>query len=103
MVIHCQIAPQSTLSFMPPLSFEDPLLGQDSDDLRCITFPGDLESFDSTHRPLASTDQELLWTETSELIAKASTIVFIGYSLPPYDALPRRQLQAARQGKLIEV
>jgi hypothetical protein len=98
-----RIAPQSTLSFMPSLPFEDPLLGQDSDDLRCITFPGDLESFDSTQRPRAATDQELLWTETSELIAKAATIVFIGYSLPSYDALARRQLQAACQGKLIEV
>jgi len=97
------IAPQSTLSFMPSRPFEDPLLGLDSDDLRCITFPGDLEYFDSKQRPRAATDQNLLWTETQELIAKATTIVFIGYSLPQYDALARDRLQEACQGKLIEV
>jgi len=97
------ISPQSTLSFMPSLPFEDPLLRQDSDDLRCITFPGDLESFDSKQQPRAATDQKLLWAETQELAAKAATIVFIGYSLPQYDALARRQLHAACQGKLIEV
>ena len=88
---------------MPSIPFEDPLLAQDSDDLRCITFPGDLESFDSKQQPRAANDQKLLWTETQELIAKAATIVFIGYSLPQYDALARDRLQTACQGKLIEV
>jgi hypothetical protein len=94
------IGPESTLSYNPARPFEDPLSGLYSDDMRCLTFPGDLESVDSA-RPRASADQELLWNETRGLIAAADQIVFIGYSLPRYDAFARGQLQAACKGKQI--
>ena len=97
------IAPESTLSYMAARPFENPLLEFDSDDLRCLTFPGDLEFFDPTQRPRAAADQQRLWNETSELIAKANPIVFIGYSLPRYDTLARTRLQIACKGKSIVV
>lgn len=83
------IALNSTLSYIPARPFEDPLLECDSDDLRHVTFPGDLESVDPTERPRAAADQDRLWRETTELIAAGDRIVFIGYSLPRYDALAR--------------
>ena len=95
------IAPNSTLSYIPARPFEDPLLQCDSDDLRYITFPGDLESVDPTQRPYAAADQDRLWHETTELIAAADRIVFIGYSLPRYDAVARGRLQVACKGKSI--
>ena len=97
------IAPQSTLSYMVARPFEDPLLEYDSDDLRCLTFLGDLELFDPIQRPGAAADQGRLWNEVRELIARAEPIVFIGYSLPRYDALARSQLQTACKGKSIVV
>jgi hypothetical protein len=97
------IAPNSTLSYVIARPFEDPLLQYDSDDLRCLTFPGDLELFDPMQRPLAAADQKRLWDEARELVAKADLIVFIGYSLPRYDTLARSQLQTACRGKSIVV
>jgi hypothetical protein len=83
--------------------FDDPLLDLDSDDLRCLTFPGDAEFFDQAQRPRAAADQDRLWNETRDLIARADRIIFIGYSLPRYDAIARTQLQAFCQGKSIVV
>jgi hypothetical protein len=95
------IAPGSTLSYMIAHPFEDPLLEYDPDDQRYLTFPGDLEAFEPKQRPLAAADQDRLWNEARELIAKADSVVFIGYSLPRYDALARGQLQIAFRGKSI--
>lgn len=97
------IAPQSTLSFVPSHPFDDPLSKLDRDDLRCVTFPGDQESYDPRQRPHAAADQERLWTETRELIDTAETVIFIGYSLPKYDTLACKELQAACKGKSIVV
>jgi hypothetical protein len=95
------IAPQSTLSYDSSHPFEDPLLEYDWVRLRSITFPGDLEFVDPIERPRADADQNRLWDETEALIAKADTIVFIGYSLPRYDALALGHLDAACKGKAI--
>jgi hypothetical protein len=97
------IAPQSTLSFVPSQPFDDPLSKLDRDDLRCVTFPGDQESYDPIQRPHAAADQERLWTETRKLIATAETVIVIGYSLPKYDTLACKELQAACKGKSIVV
>lgn len=97
------IAPESTLSYVPARPFDDPLLELDSDDLRCLTFPGDLEFVDLTRRPRAAADQDRLWNESNDLIARSHTVVFIGYSLPRYDTVARNHLKSACQGKSIVV
>ena len=95
------IAPESTLAYDRARPFEDPLLEYDWIKLRSITFPGDLEAVDPINGPRAAADQDRLWHETRELIAKADTIVFIGYSLPRYDVLAVDQLHTACRGKSI--
>lgn len=95
------IARECALTYNPARPFEDPLSGVFSDEPRYMTFPGDLESIDPTEHPRAAAAQDRLWTDTRKLIARADTVVFIGYSLPLYDAVARSQFQVACAGKSI--
>src|SRR5664279_3900957 len=60
-----------------------------------LHFPGLL------HENSKATDR--LWTEAGGLFARASRVVFIGYSLPCYDTRSRSELQKACSGKEVTV
>jgi hypothetical protein len=90
-----QIDAERSISYRPDDPFRDPLLGYTDSDFKYVAFPGLL------HENSAATDR--LWGETRSLIAKASRVVFIGYSLPFYDTRSRSEFQNACSGKQVTV
>jgi len=95
------IAPGATISYMPGHPFDDPLLKYDSDDLRCLIFPGCNELLEHKAGALASAEKARLWNEASSLVEHADRVAFIGYSLPSYDLEAAQALEHACRGKLV--
>ena len=86
---------ERSISYRPDDPFRDPLLGYTDSDFKYVTFPGLLQdNTEATNR---------LWAEARELIAGASKVVFIGYSLPCYDRRARAEFLAACSEKDITV
>ena len=82
-----QIDDERSISYRPDDPFRDPLLGYTDSDFKYVAFPGLLhENSDATDR---------LWAEARALIARASRVEFIGYSLPCYDTRSRSEFLAA--------
>ena len=90
-----QIDDERSISYRPDDPFRDPLLGYTDSDFKYVAFPGLL------HENSEATDR--LWAEARALIAKASRVVFIGYSLPCYDTRSRSEFQIACSGKEVTV
>jgi hypothetical protein len=86
---------ERSISYRPDDPFRDPLLGYTDSDFKYVAFPGVL------HDNSEATDR--LWAEARALIAKASRVVFIGYSLPCYDTRSRSEFQIACSGKEVSV
>ena len=84
-----------SISYRPDDPFRDPLLGYTDSDFKYVAFPGLL------HENSEATDR--LWADVRTLIAKASRVVFIGYSLPLYDTRSRSEFQTACSGKEVTV
>jgi hypothetical protein len=97
------IAPGSTISYMPNQPFDDPLLKDSPDNLRCLIFPGFDELLDHKAGSRASTEKLRLWNEAVSLIERADCVVFIGYSLPSYDSEARQTLEHACCSKVVHV
>ncbi len=97
------IAPDSSISWMPDRPFDDPLLKYDSDDLRCLLFPGNDELLERDPGARARAEKERLWREAISLIGRADCIAFIGYSLPGYDVEARQVLEYACRRKVVVV
>jgi hypothetical protein len=96
------ISPEATISYMPDQRFEDPLL-TDSDDLRCVIFPGCEDLLNHKAGACASAEKERLWNEAVSLIGRANCVAFIGYSLPIYDLEALERLEYACRGKEVIV
>ena len=90
-----QIDGERSISYRPDDPFRDPLLGYTDSDFKYVAFPGLLDENS------AATDR--LWSESGAMIAKASRVVFIGYSLPFYDTRSRREFQTACSGKEVTI
>jgi len=90
-----QIESRDSASYRPSDPFEDPLAGCDSEEFEYVTFPGPLQQNASV--------LESLWGKVRRLFANASTVTFIGYSLPRYDAEARYEYRTALSGKKISV
>jgi hypothetical protein len=97
-----RIDPDSTISYRPEQQFEDPLLS-DSDDYRCLIFPGCNELLDHEAGACASAEKKRIWQEATSLIDHANCVAFIGYSLPSYDLEAREQLERACRSKEVIV
>lgn len=92
----------SAISFMPAQWSDDPLF-KDSDDLRCMIFPGIDEFLDHEIGSRTRAEKTRLWAEVRTLIERASHVVFIGYSLPAYDSEARLILETACRNKDVVV
>lgn len=90
-----QIDDERSISYRPEDPFRDPLLGYTDSDFKYVAFPGLL------HENSEATDR--LWTEARALIARASRVEFIGYSLPCYDTRSRSEFLAVCPEKEIVV
>ena len=90
-----QIDDERSISYRPNDPFRDPLLGYTDSDFKYVAFPGLLD--DNS----AATDR--LWADVRAMIAKASRLLFIGYSLPAYDSRSRNEFQRACSGKELTV
>ncbi|MGB8887081.1 MAG: hypothetical protein WCC87_10190 [Candidatus Korobacteraceae bacterium] len=90
-----QIDEERSISYRPDDPFRDPLLGYTDSDFKYVAFPGLL------HENSKATDR--LWAEARALIANASRVVFVGYSLPCYDTRSRSEFQTTCSGKEITV
>jgi hypothetical protein len=96
------ISPGSPYSYIPtdpndPHSigaFSDPFSDGINDDLRYMIFPGDPEDEPGVTR---------IWSEAEQLIRERDVVVFIGYSMPPYDAPARDFFHRTTKGKTVEV
>jgi hypothetical protein len=90
-----QVNDARSVSYRPDDPFRDPLLGYTDSDFKYVAFPGLLcENSEATDR---------LWAQACALIANASKVIFIGYSLPAYDMRSRREFMAACSEKEIVV
>jgi hypothetical protein len=97
-----QIDPDSTISYRPNQLFEDPLLS-DSDDLRCLSFPGCNDLLEHAAGDCASAEKIRWWKEAILVLGCANCVVFIGYSLPSYDLEAREQLELVCRNKSVIV
>jgi hypothetical protein len=88
------IAPQSTYCYLPRAPFSDPFENGLNQRLRKLFLPGDPEDVGGAN---------LIWEEVEVAIRERETVVFIGYSLPQYDAFSTRFFQRVTSGKRIEV
>lgn len=88
------IAPPSTYCYIPHSPFSDPFENGANQRLRKLILPGDPEDAGGT---------SLIWAEAEAAIRERDMVVFIGYSLPRYDAFSTRFFQRATAGKQIEV
>ena len=106
----------SGISWIPPRSSEDQ--GDDNDpafqdpfptcvnsDLSYLLFPGDPDEPSSMHGMTdpAANDRRAIWDQAYQLILRASSVVFLGYSLPAYDGFAQRFFRDACKGKRVEV
>jgi hypothetical protein len=91
------IAPDSTLSFDSANPLANPDMQEINPDLRYCLYPGDPDY------PEFHADLDRLWSETESLLVKSETVVFIGYSLPAYDAFTGEFLRRTCARKTIEV
>lgn len=98
----CPIVQGSTISYMRQNPFDDPLI-RDSNDLRCLIFPGYDELLDRDPGPRARAEKTRLWKDAECVITNASDVVFIGYSLPHYDSEAAKILKPACSGKTLVV
>ena len=74
------IAPASKLSFDIKRPLANPDMQAINEDLRYCLYPGDPDL------PSTNADLQLLWTDAESAITQSKRVVFIGYSLPPYDS-----------------
>jgi len=74
--------------------FSDPFRDGVNEDLRYMVFPGDPEDEDGVIQ---------IWADTEQVIRARDVVVFIGYSLPPYDAAARECFRRTTSGKTVEV
>lgn len=88
------IALGSTYCWIPGAPFLDPFESGVNQRLRKLIFPGDQEDEGGAG---------LIWREAEIAIRDRETVVFIGYSLPTYDAFSTAFFQRATKGKQIEV
>ncbi|MGH9327494.1 MAG: hypothetical protein ACRD2B_12540 [Terriglobia bacterium] len=88
------IAPSSPFSYIPRDPFFDPFGSGVNQRLRQVIFPGDSENEDGIAK---------IWDEASKAIQEREVVVFIGYSLPPYDSEASKFLRDSCAGKRIEV
>lgn len=77
--------------------FRDPFEGGVNEQFRFMILPGDPEA------GAAREAAEPIWNLAREAIAKSETVVFIGYSLPVYDAAAATRLKDYCRGKKVEV
>ncbi len=91
------VAPDSTLSYDGADPLANPFEQEINPDLRFCIYPGDSDVAQ------AHADVALLWKDVLGAIAGSELVVFIGYSLPPYDHYAARVLADACAGKAIEV
>lgn len=91
------IGPGSTLSFDATRSLEHPDAYEIHSDLRLCIYPGDPDA-PETHRDLG-----LLWQDVGKAIDASEEVVFIGYSLPPYDSFAHDALVKVCRQKAIRV
>ena len=88
------IGPGSPFCYIPSDPFLDPFGEGFNQDLRHLLFPGDPED---------ETDVAQLWEEAGKAIEERDDVVFIGYSLPPYDSTALEFFKQKTAGKNIEV
>lgn len=88
------IAPGSAYSYFPGSPFSDPFENGVNQRLRKLILPGDPEDAGMTG---------LIWAEVEAAIRERDIVVFVGYSLPSYDAFSTRFFQRVTAGKRIEV
>jgi hypothetical protein len=88
------IAPGSTYCYIPDAPFSDPFESGANQRYRKLILPGD---------PEGAGGANLILQEAENAILDRDTIVFIGYSLPDYDAFSTEFFQRASAGKQIEV
>jgi hypothetical protein len=93
-----EVAPASgsTLDY-PSEPLQDPFPQRINEGFRYAIFPGSPESdgFPNETKPI--------WEMVKKAIATSDTVVFIGYSLPPYDSLAAARLKEYCSEKRIEV
>jgi len=89
-----QISPGSPYSYIPRDPFFDPFEQGANQNLRHLLFPGDPED----EKGVAQ-----IWNEAAQAIGEREAVVFIGYSLPVYDAPAREFFSRVAAGKRIEV
>ena len=90
-----QVDANHSISYRPSDPFQDPLFGCSDDGFEYVTFPGLL------HDNPQAVDR--LWADARRRIDEASTVVFVGYSLPCYDTRARAEFHATCSGKSIAV
>jgi hypothetical protein len=59
-----------------------------------MVFPGDPEDEEGVTK---------IWSEAEQVIQEREVVVFIGYSLPPYDAQALDFFRRITEGKIVEV
>lgn len=91
------ISRESTLSFDEARPLHHPDSYELHSDLRFCLFPGDPD-LPETHR-----DLKLLWQDAIAAVAEAEEVVFIGYSLPPYDSFAVHTLKKLCANKHVSV
>lgn len=89
-----EINPGSPYSYIPRDPFFDPFEEGANQRLRHLLFPGDPED----EHGIAQ-----IWNEAATAIEERQVVVFIGYSLPAYDAPARDFFQRVASRKQIEV
>jgi hypothetical protein len=92
-----RIAPGSNLSFDVSQPLADPDVDEINPDSRYMLFPGDPEL------PGQNENLSLIWSELEAVLEKSEALVFIGYSLPEYDAYSRQTFQRFASGRHVEV
>jgi hypothetical protein len=88
------IAQNSPYLYLRRAPLVDPFETWANQRLRKLILPGDPEDEAGT---------EMIWAEAEEAIREREVVVFIGYSLPPYDALSTGFFQRATKDKQVEV
>ena len=89
------VSPSSRVSFPTDEPLSDPDAQGISEDARFIRLPGDPDAGDP--------DLDLIWAECSQVLRDAKRVVFLGYSLPPYDETSAAFFREACAGKQVEV
>src|SRR5208337_4775310 len=88
------ISPGSPYCYIPRDPFFDPFEQGVNQRLRHLLFPGDPEDEQGVAQ---------IWEEAGNIIEERETVVFIGYSLPPYDSVALDFFKHKTAGKNIEV